>query len=349
MNLHPDFRELALQYGQEEAMMISYLWGWIGRNHKVGINLKEDRTWTYDPLTQFSEKIEFWTVKQVRRILGSLRSQGVIQVGHFGKYWSDRTNWYAFVDEARFLGSLVAGVAQQAAAGLTGKPKPKSHFEAFAKEVAGIYNEVMAQRRLKVSADNRRFRFKCAELNRQRPDLDPDRIRVGMEKLVEEANRDPGKASFLRWSSLLHPKVIGRAVDACAVGPPDPAGRSGPTEGAAGPPVEPVPTTSPAFVEACAAEYNRVIAWPLVDPKNPVFADLCRRFREASAGIDEQFLIGMIQHALEWLDREWLSKMGPDEPKGWERVFDPEFMINLIEVSLDIEPKTDFLEGKEVK
>ncbi|OGH02775.1 MAG: hypothetical protein A2600_11745 [Candidatus Lambdaproteobacteria bacterium RIFOXYD1_FULL_56_27] len=343
------YQALAVQFGQEEAQMIKYLRGWILYNQTTGHNQVEGRTWTYDSLERIAERIEFWTVKQVRRILGSLRTQGVLQVGHFGKFWSDRTNWYAFVDEARFLGSLVAGVAQQAAAGLTGKPKPKSHFEAFAEEVAGIYNEVMASRGLKAQPENRKFRFKCAELKRQRPDLNLQQIRAGMVRLLEEANRDSGKASFLKWTSLLHPNVIGRAADACGAGPPVPATRSGPAEAMAGPPVEPVPITSPGFVEACAAEYNRVIAWPLVDPKNPVFADLCRRLREASSGISERILTGMIENALEWLDREWLSKMGPDEPRGWERVFEPEFMINLIEVSVEIEPKTDFLEGKEVK
>lgn len=93
----------AMAYGVNEAIMIRNLQFFITANANRGQNFHEGRHWTYDKLADFPKHFPYWSVDQVKRIIKSLVTQGVIIIGHFNKHWSDRTCWYAFQDEAKFI------------------------------------------------------------------------------------------------------------------------------------------------------------------------------------------------------------------------------------------------------
>jgi hypothetical protein len=93
----------AMAYGVEEAIMIKNFQHFIIANANRGQNFKEGRFWTYDKLEDFPNHFPYWTVKQVRRILASLITQGVMIKGEFNDRWSNRTAWYAFKDQEKFI------------------------------------------------------------------------------------------------------------------------------------------------------------------------------------------------------------------------------------------------------
>ena len=95
--------ELAQEFGLDEAIMISNFQFWISKNLANGRHEYEGRFWTYNSIPDFVKIFPYWTEKQVRRILDSLVVQGVLIKGNHGKNGYDRTLWYAFLDESKFL------------------------------------------------------------------------------------------------------------------------------------------------------------------------------------------------------------------------------------------------------
>lgn len=96
----------AIAYGVDEAIMIRNLQFFIISNANKGLNFHEERYWTYDRLEDFPNHFPYWTTKQCRRVITSLISQGVIISGDFNKRWSDRTCWYAFKDQSKFIRNI---------------------------------------------------------------------------------------------------------------------------------------------------------------------------------------------------------------------------------------------------
>lgn len=93
----------AIAYGVDEAIMIATFQHFIRANAARKHNFREGRYWTYDTLSALTKHFPYWSVKQVRRIVKSLIEKQVILSGSFAEHWSDRTSWYAFVDESKFL------------------------------------------------------------------------------------------------------------------------------------------------------------------------------------------------------------------------------------------------------
>lgn len=96
----------AIAYGVEEAIMIKNLQFFIISNANRGQNFYEGRFWTYDKLEDFPNHFPYWTPKQCRRIVDSLVSKGVLIKGDFNKAWSNRTCWYAFKDQDKFIRNI---------------------------------------------------------------------------------------------------------------------------------------------------------------------------------------------------------------------------------------------------
>ncbi len=93
----------ATLYGIEEAILISHFAFWIMHNLKLNINNINGRTWTYQTREQIASCFSYLSAPQVRRITDSLVRQGVLLKGNFNKDKRDKTIWYAFADEAKFL------------------------------------------------------------------------------------------------------------------------------------------------------------------------------------------------------------------------------------------------------
>ena len=96
----------AIAYGVDEAIMIRNLQFFITANANRGHNFYEGRFWTYDRLEDFLSHFPYWSVQSVRRILQSLINQGVLIKGDFNKSWSNRTAWYAFKNQEKFITNI---------------------------------------------------------------------------------------------------------------------------------------------------------------------------------------------------------------------------------------------------
>lgn len=96
--------EVAKMYGVEEAVVIRSFQFWIDLNKANGRNLREGRTWSYNTYASLSEQFPFFNEDRIRRLIESLVKQGVIlKTSKFNKLKYDKTNWYAFEDEYRWI------------------------------------------------------------------------------------------------------------------------------------------------------------------------------------------------------------------------------------------------------
>lgn len=100
----------AVNYGLEEAIMIWNLRFWIIKNkaNKKHSYLGEDgilRTWTYNTNEAFQKLFPYWKKGAIERNLTRMIDKGILVKGNFNATKYDRTAWYAFSDEDRFLSS----------------------------------------------------------------------------------------------------------------------------------------------------------------------------------------------------------------------------------------------------
>lgn len=95
----------ATEYGVNEAIMIKYFQYWIFNNKVNNRNYYDGRYWTYNSKKAFTELFPFWSIQNIKTILKHLIEKGVILTGNYNKNPYDRTLWYAFVDEEKWIGN----------------------------------------------------------------------------------------------------------------------------------------------------------------------------------------------------------------------------------------------------
>lgn len=95
--------EVAEEYGVNEAIMISNLQFWINKNKANKSNFYDGHYWTYNSVSAFCELFPFWTRHQIEYILSKLTEKGVLMTGNYHENKSNRSKWYAFVDEEKWL------------------------------------------------------------------------------------------------------------------------------------------------------------------------------------------------------------------------------------------------------
>lgn len=91
--------EIAKMYGVDEAILIENLFFWINKNRANNRHFYDGYYWTYNTAKAFADLFPFWSEKQVRRIIKSLKEKGVLLTGHHNKKAYDRTTWYALSNE----------------------------------------------------------------------------------------------------------------------------------------------------------------------------------------------------------------------------------------------------------
>lgn len=90
--------EIAARFGVNEAILIQNFIYWIQHNEANEKHFKEGRFWTYNTAEALAKLFPFWTVNQVRHLLGKLVDAGVLVKGNFNLAKTDRTLWYGFAD-----------------------------------------------------------------------------------------------------------------------------------------------------------------------------------------------------------------------------------------------------------
>lgn len=103
MSLHSFEVQHAKEYGLAEAVLIKNFKFWIEHNIDQKYNFKDGRTWTYISLKELAKNFEYLSEKQVRTAIDHLVADGVLMKGNYNKLAIDKTLWYAFVDEKKFI------------------------------------------------------------------------------------------------------------------------------------------------------------------------------------------------------------------------------------------------------
>lgn len=95
-----------MKYGIEEAILIGNFQFWIAKNRADKRNMHDGRTWTYNSAAAFAELIPYFSPDKVDRTIKSLVRQGVMLIGNYSDKPTDRTRWFAFVNESEFLPTI---------------------------------------------------------------------------------------------------------------------------------------------------------------------------------------------------------------------------------------------------
>jgi len=99
-------RSEAVEFGKDEAEFINRLRYWVVWNRRAGRHHIDGRTWSYASQKQMSADL-LMPRSRLRRAIQSLTEQGVILMRSRGR-GADRTLWYAFSDEKRFVDAFVS-------------------------------------------------------------------------------------------------------------------------------------------------------------------------------------------------------------------------------------------------
>lgn len=131
--------QVATEFGMVEALLINHFQFWIAHNRANKANQRQGRTWTYNSVKALQELLPYLGVKQIRNGLKRLEDRGVLLVDNYNQTPYDRTLWYAFADEDRWLGLPKSRIGKKAADNCpNGKPIPdKSPTQKADKEGGG--------------------------------------------------------------------------------------------------------------------------------------------------------------------------------------------------------------------
>jgi len=103
MAVHNFDTKIAKKYGVAEAVVLWNLCYWQNHNEANKKNFHEERYWTYNSVSAFSEIFEYLSKKQIERILLKLEKEKVLLSGRFNKMKIDRTKWYSVESEIMAL------------------------------------------------------------------------------------------------------------------------------------------------------------------------------------------------------------------------------------------------------
>ena len=95
--------DIAKEYSVDEAIMITNFQFWIAKNKANGKHFYDGRHWTYGSSQAFVELFPFWNRRHIELILSKLIEKGVIIKGNYNPNTYDRTLWYAFVEESKWI------------------------------------------------------------------------------------------------------------------------------------------------------------------------------------------------------------------------------------------------------
>ena len=95
--------EIAKEYGIVEAILINNFQHWIRTNKANGINYHDGHTWTFNSMKAYEELFPYLSLKSIRAALSRLKEKGVLITGNYNETAYDRTLWYAFAQEGRWI------------------------------------------------------------------------------------------------------------------------------------------------------------------------------------------------------------------------------------------------------
>lgn len=98
---------LAVEYGIEEAIIIHHFQHWIDYNmHKQNsweTIYRDGRWWIHQTIDEIATLFDYLNPRKVKYTIGQLVQKGVLIKGNFNKNHFDKTVWYAFKDQKKFI------------------------------------------------------------------------------------------------------------------------------------------------------------------------------------------------------------------------------------------------------
>ena len=95
--------DVAKEYGILEAVIIRNFQYWITKNRANKANFKDNHYWTYNSLSALKELFPYASTKQIRKAIDNLVECGVLIKGIYNENPKDRTCWYAFAQEGKWI------------------------------------------------------------------------------------------------------------------------------------------------------------------------------------------------------------------------------------------------------
>lgn len=89
----------AILFGLQEAIFINNFHFWLRQNAANERNIRNDKPWTYNTHKAYCKQFPYMTENQIRRVLESLVSHGILEKAKFNDNKYDHTLWYSFTDE----------------------------------------------------------------------------------------------------------------------------------------------------------------------------------------------------------------------------------------------------------
>lgn len=90
---------IAEKYGTDAAIFLQNIWFWIKRNKAYKQNFFEGKYWTFNSMDAFREVHPYWSRRQIERIIGTCRKEGLLLSGCFNEDRRDRTCWYTLSEK----------------------------------------------------------------------------------------------------------------------------------------------------------------------------------------------------------------------------------------------------------
>lgn len=95
--------DIACEFSVIEAIFINHFQFWIIKNYADKQNFYDGRTWTYNSVLGLKEIFPYLSDKQIRSTLDKLVEKGVLIKGNYNSKAFDRTLWYAFANEEKWI------------------------------------------------------------------------------------------------------------------------------------------------------------------------------------------------------------------------------------------------------
>ena len=109
--------QFALKVGLNEAILAQQIHYWLLKSDKV----RDGQKWIYNTQDAWLEQFPFWSKATLKRVIASLKKQGIIITGNYNRMSMDRTTWYSINYSHAALSSVI-GIHQESPKQLESQP-----------------------------------------------------------------------------------------------------------------------------------------------------------------------------------------------------------------------------------
>ena len=139
--IHSFDKDIAVQFGLPEAILLNHMLYWIEQNEANRINFNDGYYWTYNTSKAYSEIFPYLSQRQVQCALKHLRDEGILIAGNYNKSAYDRTLWYAFTEKGKSIMQKCKMEDAKMLNGFDPQVKPIPYNNTYNNTVNNTYNK----------------------------------------------------------------------------------------------------------------------------------------------------------------------------------------------------------------